>query len=91
MTLIRVPQSTHRLREFDDRNRFADAMQQAPSGSRCEVIIQGSTDQRTWFDLEPFWEGAWADDVPTPTYNDVAAVAAANHLRYARHVVRAQV
>lgn len=91
MTLILVPQHAHRLREFDDRERFAEAMHQVPGAPRCEVVIQGSTDKRTWFDLETFWAGAWSGDVPTPTYNDVAATAAANSLRYARHIVRAQV
>ena len=90
MTLIRVPQNSHRLREFDDSGRFADAMRQS-SAKACKVIIQGSEDGRTWFDLEETWSGPWSDDVPTPTRNDVAAVVAANGLRYGRHVVRSNI
>jgi hypothetical protein len=87
MTLIRVPQADHRLREFDDRGRFADAMRQSKA-RHCRVLIQGSEDGQRWFDLEEFWSGEWGPDVPTPTRNDVAAVAAASHVRYGRYVVR---
>jgi hypothetical protein len=92
--LIRTPQP--RLQEMDREEKFADTMEQS-RGNTCQVIIQGGIDSpegpdgKEWYDVEVYYTGPWSRDLPVPDITEAAAVVKVEGLRYARHVVRANI
>lgn len=80
-----------RLHETRDPEQFRRAMDGAPPGAPCEVVIQVSDDERRWADAEIFWSGPYRDDMPIPLGPDVVAAGVQSGARYARYVVRSTI